>query len=333
MCKSLFYVGVDVGKDELCVSIEGFRPRGFKHDAQGVRSLFNWVSKAAADRRLHFCMESTGVYSRSLAARLLSFNNTEMSIVNPAQINFYAKAQLRRTKTDSVDSQVILSFAQSQKPLAWEPEPKAIGKLYHLVSQADVLKQQLQDWSNRQHAHSYAVDLPKEVKSSDKVVIRALGRQLARIEKAIDDLLEENHPLASDVELLCSFKGVAKQTAVRVIGYGRNAMTDRPAKALVAHAGLAPRHHESGSSVHGRSHIAKQGDKRLRKTLYMPALVATVHNPIIRTFYLRLLQNGKPKKLALTACMKKTLLILRAMLKTKKPFDLNINPTTTRQNQ
>lgn len=327
MCKSLFYVGVDVGKDQLCISIEGYRPREFRHDAKGVRSLLNWISKNAADRKPHFCMESTGVYSRCLAVRLLSFKETEVSIVNPAQINSYAKAQLRRTKTDGVDSRVILSFAQSQKPAAWEPEPEAVSKLYHLVSQADVLKQQLQDWSNRQHAHSYATDLPKEVRSCDKAVMRALERQRARIEKAIDDLLEENQRLASDVKLLCSFKGVAKETAVRVIGYGRNAMTERSARALVAHAGLAPRHHESGNSVHGKSHIAKQGDKRLRKTLYMPALVAIVHNPVIKTFYLRLLKKGKPKKLALTACMKKILLILRAILKTRIPFNPNLIPT------
>jgi transposase len=325
MCKSVFYVGVDVGKDEVWASMDGYRPRSFKNTPGGAKALREWCRKISPNQTIHFCMEATGVYGRSLAVRLFSFADTETSIVNPAQINSYAKAQLRRSKTDSVDSQVILSFAQTQKPHPWKPEAEAIWKLYQLVSQADVLEQQIQEWANRQHAHSHTPDLPKEIRNCDKALQRTLKRQLEKIERAIDQLIEEDSELSARVDLLCSFKGIAKKSAVRIIGYSRDAMTERSARALVAHAGLAPRHHQSGTSVHGRSHIAKQGDKRLRKALYMPALVAMVHNPVIRNFYQRLLQNGKAKKLAITACMKKILVILRAMIKTNKPFNPNMN--------
>lgn len=325
MCKSVFYVGVDVGKDEVWASIGGHRPRKFKNSLQGAKALRKWCGKVSPDQTIHFCMEATGVYGRSLAIRLLSFANTETSIVNPAQINSYAKAQLRRSKTDSVDSLVILSFAQTQKPHPWKPESATAWRLYQLVCQADLLEQQIQGWANRQHAHSHTPDLPREIRNCDKALQRTLKRQLEKIEKAIDQLLEEDSELSARVDLLCSFKGIAKKTAVRLIGYSRDAMTERSARALVAHAGLAPRHHQSGTSVHGRSHIAKQGDKRLRKALYMPALVAMVHNPVIRNFYQRLLQNGKPKKLAITACMRKILVIVRAMIISNKPFNPNMN--------
>ena len=119
MSKSTFYVGVDVGKDELCVAVEGHKPRSFKHTPCGIKGLYHWTGRLAGEALLHFCMESTGVYSRSLAVRFGSFAGVEVSIVNPAQIAAYAKAQLRRTKTDGVDAAVILSFAQSQKPLPW----------------------------------------------------------------------------------------------------------------------------------------------------------------------------------------------------------------------
>ncbi len=325
MCKSVLYVGVDVGKDEVWASIEGSRPRKFKNNLQGAKALREWSGNISPDQLIHFCMEATGVYGRSLAVRLLSFAHTETSIVNPAQINSYAKAQLRRSKTDSVDSQVILSFAQTQKPHPWKPEPEAIRKLYQFVSQADILEQQIRDWANRQHAHDHTSDLPREIRNCNKALQRALKRQLEKIEKAIDQLIEEDSGLSARVDLLCSFKGIAKKSAVRLIGYSRDAMTERSARALVAHAGLAPRHHQSGTSVNARSHIAKQGDKRLRKALYMPALVAMVHNPVIRNFYQRLLKNGKAKKLAITACMKKILTILRAMIKSNKLFDQNMN--------
>jgi transposase len=321
MCKSLFYVGIDVGKDELCAKVEGFRSREFSNDTRGIRELVKWSGNAAMNKRVHFCMEATGVYSRYLASHLLSFENIEISIVNPAQIASYAKAQLRRTKTDSVDAGVILSFAQSQKPYVWKPEPQAVRYLYHLVTQVDTIKDDMQAWSNRQHAHGYAPDLPRAVRNCDKAIIRTLERELKKLEKAIDKLLSEEEQLSDDVNLLCSIKGVAQHSATRIIAYSKGAMTDRSARALVAHTGLAPRHHRSGSSVRGKSRIAKQGDGRLRKTLYMPALVATVHNPIIRNFYRRLLENGKPKKLALTACMKKLLLIARAMMISRNQFD------------
>ena len=321
MCKSVFYVGIDVGKDELWAKVEGFRPRKFRHATRGIRELVKWSGNAAMNKRVHFCMEATGVYSRHLAVHLLSFENIEVSIINPAQIASYAKAQLRRTKTDRVDSGIILSFAQSQNPHVWKPEPQAVRNLYHLVTQVDTIKDQMQDWSNRQHAHSFAPDLPGAVRNSDKAIMRTLKRELEKLEKAIEKLLSEEKQLSDDVNLLCSIKGIAQHSATRIIAYSRGAMTDRSARALVAQAGLAPRHHQSGSSVRGRSRIAKQGDKRLRTTLFMPALVGIVHNPIIRNFYQRLLENGKPKKLALVACMKKLLLIARAILKSKIEFN------------
>ena len=330
MCKSLFYVGIDVGKDELWAKVEGFKPRKFGNDTRGIRDLVKWSGNAAMSKRVHFCMEATGVYSRYLASHLLSFENIEISIINPAQIASYAKAQLRRTKTDRVDSGVILSFAQTQNPHVWKPEPQAVRNLYHLVTsvadpdpegQVDTIKDDMQDWSNRQHAHSYAPDLPGVVRNSDKAIMRTLKRELEKLEKAIEKLLSEERQLSDDVNLLCSIKGIAQHSATRIIAYSRGAMTDRSARALVAQAGLAPRHHQSGSSVRGRSRIAKQGDKRLRKTLFMPALVGIVHNPIIRNFYQRLLENGKPRKLALVACMKKLLIIARAILKSKIEFN------------
>lgn len=321
MCKSLFYVGIDVGKDELWAAVEGFKPRKFRNDTRGIRSLVKWSGNAAMNKRVHFCMEATGVYSRYLVSHLISSENIEVSIINPAQIASYAKAQLRRTKTDSVDARVILSFAQSQKPHVWKPEPQAIRNLYHLVTQVDTIKDQMQGWSNRQHAHSYVPDLSREVKSSEKAIMRTLKREMEKLEKAIEKLLSEEKRLSDDVNLLCSIKGIAQHSATRIIAYSKGAMTDRSARALVAQAGLAPRHHQSGSSVRGKSRIAKQGDKRLRTTLFMPALVGIVHNPIIRNFYQRLVEKGKSKKLALVACMKKLLIIARAILKSRNQFN------------
>jgi transposase len=112
------------------------------------------------------------------------------------------------------------------------------------------------------------------------------------------------------------------------LAYGQQWLTEVSAKELTAYAGLAPHHHQSGTSVKKKSRIDKRGNARLRKALYMPALVAAQHHPVLRCFYQRLLDRGKPKKVALVAVMKKLLLLCRALLITQQPFNLNFRPLT-----
>lgn len=324
MSKTSFYVGVDVGKDELWAAADGYKSRKFTHSTIGIRALYRWATKISEGLAVHICMEATGVYSLSVAHQLYTNDDVLISIINPAQIAAYGKAQLRRTKTDSVDAQIILSFGQSQNPPLWSPDSKSLRSLYQLVAQADDIREDIQKWSNRGHAQTFTPDVPEAVKKSNKMIIRHLERQLAKIERAIEELCKSDNELKEQVDLLCTIVGIAHLSAVKVLAYGRKALTERSRGELTAHAGLAPRHHQSGTSVYGRSHIAKQGDKRLRKTLYMPTLVATLHNPIIKQFYHRLLDNGKPKMVAIVACMRKLLLIIRAMLIKKKVFNPEI---------
>lgn len=143
------------------------------------------------------------------------------------------------------------------------------------------------------------------------------------MEQAIDQLCASDPELAQEVMILETIPGIARKSAVKILAYGREWLTKRTAKALTAHAGLAPHHYQSGTSIKGRSRLDKRGNKKLRYALYMPALVGIVHNPIIKPCYKRLCNNGKQKKLALVACMRKLLLIIRSMLINKKTFNPN----------
>jgi transposase len=321
MGKSSFYVGVDVGASELVAALKGRKPRCFKHNRPGIRAMVKWAKKMALEKPLHFCLEATGVYGYSVACCLHQEHHIAVSVINPSQIASYAKAQLRRTKTDNVDSQVILSFAQSQNPPLWKPESSTIQKLYYLVVEADRIGKTLGQWGNRKQAQNYLKDIPKIIKQTQKALDRTMHRQLEKIERAIVELCCQDEELKKDVELLCSIPGISNHSAVRVLAYGKNALRDYNRNALTAHAGLAPAQKQSGTSIHGKARIAKQGDRRLRTTLFMPALVAAYHNPILKTFYQRLLKKGKPKMLALVAVMKKLLIIIQAILKNKIPFN------------
>ena len=321
MSKSSFYIGVDVGASELVAALVGRKPRCFKHSRSGIKAMVKWAKKMAMETPLHFCLEATGVYGYSVACCLHQEHHISVSVINPAQIASYGKAQLRRTKTDNVDSQVILSFAQSQNPPLWKPESPTIRQLYYLVVESARIRKALSQWSNRKHAQNYLKDIPKVIRQAQKALERTMLRQLENIEQAIVELCQQDEELKQDVELLCSIPGISDHTAVRVLAYGKNALRDYNRNALTAHAGLAPAQKQSGTSIHGKARIAKQGDRRLRTTLFMPALVAAHHNPILKTFYQKLLKKGKPKMLALVAVMKKLLIMIQAILKNKIPFN------------
>jgi len=328
MSKERFYVGVDVGCSEVWVMAGHGKTRKFSNDHQGAKQLYRWAKEKSGEQLLHFCMEATGVYSQGLAVRLLGQGGCEVSIVNPAQIASFAKAQMRRSKTDQLDAEVIWDYAQSQQPHSWQPERQSVQHLSALVTQADALRKTLRSWNNRCHAHDYHPDLPQTVRATTKKVEQVLERQLEKVEEEISRLCQADEELNRDVELLCSIPGVAELTATRLLAYGKSALTQRSPKQLTAHAGLAPRHRQSGTSINGRSRLSKQGDARLRCLLYMPTIAAITFNPIIRHHYQRHLNNHKPKMVAMMACMKKLLLIAQAILISQKPFNPKLIPLT-----
>ena len=321
MSKQVLFVGIDVGCKELWGSVPRRKPKKFEHSKRGIRSLYNWAVKEAGDDQLHLCMEATGVYSVSVALQMVYEYKARISIVNPAQIAAYGRVQMKRSKTDQIDAEVIRAYAESQKPTVWKPAPEPLRQLSALVTQTDAIKDCLNQWQNRHHAQKFIPDLPDEVKKTQRSIERLLTTQLKKIETAIANLCAQESTLAQQVTLLCTIPGVANQSAVKLLAYGQGWLTERSAKALTAHAGLAPHHYQSGTSVRGKSRIGKRGNSKLRKTLYMPALVAVHYNPVLMKFYKRLLKNGKPKKLALVAAMRKLLLISRAVLIARKPFN------------
>jgi len=323
--KRVVYLGVDVGATELWVSSAGLKPRLFAHSIKGIKSLHHWALKEAGDAVGHLCMEATGVYSRHVAIKLLELTGLEVSIVNPACIKAYANVQLRRSKTDRLDAEVIRDYAESQKPRPWQPASKTKRQLYELAALADSIRASLRQWRNRRHAQGYIPDLPKEVEKTQRAIEKNLEKQLNHVELAINRLCASEPELAQEVMILESIPGIARKSAVQILANGREWLTDRSAKALTAHAGLAPHHYQSGTSLNGRSRLDKRGNVKLRKALYMPALVGIVYNPRLKSCYKRLCDNGKQKKLALVACMRKLLLLIRSMLINKKTFNPNFN--------
>jgi len=325
---SKWYVGIDVSKDELVAAVAGRKPKIFADTVAGSKALYRWANALAMGNPLHICLEATGVYGHRAALTLAAYPKTEVSVVNPAQIAAFAKAQLRRSKTDALDAQVILAFVQSQQPQPWQPDSDVRRQLYALVAEWDALAETKGRLTDRDHSHTYIPDLPRAVSRAQKKIVQTLEREIARLEEAVIRLCDTPPELKAQVPLLCTIPGVKTTTAVHLLAYGKDALTTYSRKELTAHAGLAPKQHQSGSSIRGKSRLAKQGDKRLRRTLYMPVLCGIKHNPVIAARCQHLCQNRKAKMVAIAACMRKLLLIIQAMLKHQKPFNPELIPLT-----
>jgi transposase len=328
MNKKRFCVGIDVGKDELMVAVVGRKPIVFGTSQSDVKRLVKWVKSQAGSQVIHIGMEATGVYSSRIALPLSEDPALTVSVINPAQIKAYGRATMRRTKTDRIDAQLICDFVVTQSPVAWTPPSAVQQALAVLVAQADAIQEEMRRWLNRRHAHQQMLHPPRTVTASTDQILRALQKQQDAVEKAINQLCQTDSSLAEDLAIAVSIPGIGLRSAVRMLAYGGSALTQRTRRQLDAHAGLAPAQRQSGTSVHGKSHIAKQGNARLRKSLYMPALVGVRHNPHLKRHYDRLVERGKLKKVALTACMRKLLNLLRAMLIKRTLYNPNYQPLT-----
>lgn len=328
MSKPRVCVGIDVGKEELVVAAEGQSVQRFGTTAGEITRLCRWLRQVAAERPVHVGMEATGVYSTRVALPMCRVRGMSISVINPAQIRAHGRALLVRTKTDAVDAQVILDFVVKHTPPAWVPPAAARRQLYALVTQADAIKTELRQWRNRLHAQTYTPDLPREVARSTAAMLTLLQEQLTRIENAIEELCRHDAAMAEDMTIATSIKGIGITSAAQILAHGGDALTLRTRRQLDAHAGLAPAQRQSGTSVRGKSHLAKQGNANLRRALYMPTLVAVHHNPYFQRHYQQMLERGKAKKVALVACMRKMLNLLRAMLIKRQTFNPNYQPLT-----
>ena len=309
-------IGIDVAKLKLDVAVldnnHKYKHKTFKNSPSGFADMVTWC-KSLVMQEVHFCMEATGVYYEAVANYLFDAKY-RVSVVNPAQIAAFAQSTLSRVKTDKADAKLIALFCQVMNPPLFMPLPANIRQLQALVRRLESLKDLQQQERNR-----LEVSLPV-VAPSINAVLLTLAEEIKAIEQTIKAHINNDPDLRQQSDLLKSIPGLGKVSTALLLAelpFSRHAC----AKSVVSFAGLNPRPHESGSSVRGKGRISKTGSARLRAGLYMPAVVAMRFNPVIRNFYHRLLQAGKPKMLAITACMRKLLSLAFTILKSKTPFN------------
>jgi transposase len=309
-------LGIDIAKSKFDVALlidKKYKIKVFSNNAQGYKALCEWLDRNGA-KEPHVCMEATGVYGDALSHYLVE-RNYKVSVVNPAQIKGFGQSELTRTKTDKADAKLIARFCQVMNPSLWNPTPENLRILRSLV-------QRLEDLQKLERAELNRLESSRAfIQDSIKKTSLFLAAEIEEIKKHIRQLINDDPELRHKRDLLKTIPGVGEATIAQILSMQCTAERFSNAKQLAAFAGLNPKHCQSGTSIRGRSTISKTGDSSLRKSLYMPAIVATQYNPVLQAFYERLLAAGKPKKLAICAVMRKLLHIVYGVLKSEKPFN------------
>ena len=304
-------VGIDVSKDRLDVHVlptgEAF---AVARDGKGLESLVERLM--VLDVSL-VVLEATGGFETTVAAALAGVG-LPLAVVNPRQIRSFAKALGKLAKTDAIDAEVIALFADKVRPQA-RPLPtsdaRALGEL--VARRRQIVEMIGMEASRRRHA-------------ADKRLARTIDRHLAFLEKElaavdadIDTDVRASPAWREKEDLLASVPGVGPVTARTLIAeLPELGSLDR--RKLAALVGVAPFNRDSGA---WRGHrMIGGGRTSVRNVLYMAALVAIRHNPVVRATYQRLVNRGRPKKVAIIACLRQLLTILNAIVRTKSPWKI-----------
>ena len=296
------YAGVDVSKDKLdAYCREWGEPRTFANTPGGLEGLHRQLPDG-----IHIVCEASGGYERALLESAWAIGCT-VSRINPACARYYAKAIGLHAKTDSIDAELITSFAEAKAPSPTEAPSKAQRELCAAVRRRTRVACEI---AAQKTALGREAD--RWVKGDIRATLTFLKKRQKKLEDHIDKLIAGCAELARKRELMMGVKGVGKVSSAIVLGECRELgqITDAQAASL---AGLAPVNKDSGNKRGARSITGGRG--ALRRALYMPAMCASRHNPILKEFYTRLVEKGKPHHVAIAAVMRKLICLLNRLLR------------------
>lgn len=313
-------LGIDVSKKTLDVMLmaeSGNFHRVFRNNIEGHQSLAKWMISHGIGE-VHVCLEATGQYGEEVAEYLFELGY-QVSVVNPARMKRYGESKLHRNKTDKADAALIAEFCLKEKPVLWQPLSPEIKHLRAMVRRLEDQKANLKQEVNRLKSGEKDAWVVDDL----NMHITYLRERIGATEKEIEIFINQNPVLKTQQELLISIPGIGALTANILLAEIGDVSTFDDAPQLAAFAGLTPQANRSGSSVRKKTRISKQGRSEFRRCLYMPAIVATSCNPVIRDLKQRMTKRGSLKMEIVVAAMRKLLHIAYGVLKNQLPFDPN----------
>jgi transposase len=296
------YAGLDIAKASLQLHLQG-RCYDLSNTPEGHAQL---LKRLATVPGAHVICEATGGYERAVVAALHAAQ-VPVSVLNPARVRQFARASGELAKSDPIDAQTLTAFGQAFRPAPTPPRPAAAIKLTALVTRRGQLLE-LQG-AERQRADTCA---DPDLRKLFTAWLTQVEKQIAKVEALIEALLAEQKDMAAQGQRLDDITGVGRITAVAVLALcpELGTLNRREAAAL---AGVCPYNRESGQWAGKR--CISGGRVAVRCSLYMAALSASRFNPVLKAFYDRLIAAGKEAKVALTAVMRKLIILMNHLLK------------------
>lgn len=309
MSASGIFVGIDVSKAHLDVAVRPTEDEWRSENTEtGVNEVVDRLKKLGPDLVV---LEATGRLEGAVVSGL-AVQGVPVVVVNPRQVRDFAKSTGQLAKTDALDARVIAHFAEAVKPVPRPLPDEQTRQLSSLLSRRRQLSEMLTAERNRLGSAD------RRMRSRLKAHIRWLKKELLEVDDDLDSAIRESPLWRGKDDILKSFPGIGTVVSTTLIAE-LSELGDLNGKEIAALAGVAPLNRDSGTLAGRRT--VWGGRARVRTALYMAALVASRHNPVIKEFYLRLCEAGKPKKVALTACMRRILLIVNSMIKNKQKWN------------
>lgn len=304
-------IGVDVSKDTLDVHLhpDGLH-RQFSNDTPGFRAILDWVEGQPVSRLV---FEASGAYHRAFE-RAMGEAGIALCKVNPARARRFAEATGQSAKTDRIDAAMLAELGRCLKPTTRPVRSQARDTLAGLHKRRDQLVQQRAAETVRL---GETAGLPEAVRANLIAHLDWLKAAIKALQDEIDALIQNETELAGQARLMTSTPGIGPVTATTLLALMPE-LGQRSSGTIAALAGLAPFNCDSG--LHKGVRRIRGGRPRVRRALYMAALAAARANTRYRAVFNRLVNAGKPKKLALIAVARKLLVTLNAMLRDQKPY-------------
>jgi transposase len=314
--------GIDVSKAVLDVAARRDERRletaRFDNDSAGHKALIRWLTKGG--RAVRVVLESTGTYSLDVALALHRTRGIAVMVANPRAIKQFTGALMQRSKTDLTAAVALRDYAIRMPFVTWQPPAAHVLELRGIARRIAALVVERTREHNRLHALEATTEASPLVCNDIEVNLRHLARRIELLSAQAIALIGAHDDLQTGFELLVSVPGIAAHSAAQLLPELLVLPDTMTVRQWVAHAGLDPRAHQSGTSVDKPARISKVGNAHIRRVLYMPALVAVQHNRHVRAFFEKLVARGKTPLQAYVAVMRKLLHAIYGMFTTRTPF-------------
>lgn len=329
MSKFKHFLGIDVSKEyfDAVLILDGNKENTihnqFMNDSKGIKSLYQWLKKQGATaQNTLICLEYTGMYGKLIIRHLLSFN---FSIWVEMSLKIIRSMGLQRGKNDMIDAQRIAFYAMKniEEAVIYKAPSKTVDKIRNLMSLRDKLtitKASL--LRNVKELKSFDAEVAKLSEKLQKQTIKGITLDLKKIEKQLDDFIKEDENLNKIYTQATSVPGIGKVTALFLICFTNEFTMYSTPRQLACYAGVVPFEYTSGKSVRAKPKVHHMANKKLKKQLHMCALSAVTHDPEMKEYFSRKVEEGKSKMLVINNVRNKLIHRVCACIRNNKLFEV-----------